>query len=170
LHPALKVKQMKSTYSGPAGIVAFLVFLMVPDSSAAQLREVQQTVYGMDCAPCAYGLEKRMKRMDGVQDASVSLNKGLAHMEFESDHSATLQSIRIAIIESGFSAEEATVRVSGTLLQDGDDWLLLAGEERFALPSPPPLAQADSRVTLTGRVAKNKIPNTDAWTLDISVD
>ncbi len=161
---------MKSTYSGPAGIVAFLVFLMVPDSSAAQLHEVQQTVYGMDCAPCAYGLEKRMKRMDGVQDASVSLNNGLARLEFESDHTATLQSIRIAITESGFSAEDATIRVSGTLLQDGDDWLLLAGEERFALPSPPPLAQADSRVTLTGRVAKNKIPNTDAWTLDISVD
>lgn len=36
-------------------------------SSNAQITKVDQEVFGMDCAPCAYGLERGLKKMDGIE-------------------------------------------------------------------------------------------------------
>ena len=46
---------------------------------SGQITKVDQEVYGMDCAPCAYGLERGLKKMDGLQEVRVSLNDGKAY-------------------------------------------------------------------------------------------
>ena len=38
---------------------------------SGQIARVDQEVYGMDCAPCAYGLERGLKKMDGLQEVRV---------------------------------------------------------------------------------------------------
>lgn len=156
---------------GRAVVVASLLgLLLLPVEGAAQLREVQQTVYGMDCAPCAYALEKRVKRLNGVRQANVSLDNGRVHILFDSQHSVTVASIRSAVTESGFSAEEASIRVSGTLQQKGNVWMLRAAGERFVLTRAPDTAKDDTVVTLTGRVPKNRLAHSEAWALDIESD
>jgi copper chaperone CopZ len=161
---------MKLNRLGPLGIAMIFAFLAIPEESTAQLLDVRQTVYGMDCAPCAYGLEKRMKRMDGVIEASVSLDSGVAHIVFELDHGSTLQSLRSAVSENGFSAEVATVRVSGKLSLSDDGWLLFAGDETFALSELPESGQIDSIVTLTGQVPRGQFPESDAWDLYVTTE
>ncbi len=118
-------------------IVSLIIglFLMLPLGAQAQLLEVKQTVFGMDCAPCAYGLEKRIQKMDGVQSVSVSLNDGLLTADLKQTNALTLQGIRKAVEESGFKAKEATISASGTITKnDAGNYILETGTgERFML-------------------------------------
>lgn len=137
----------------------------------AQLQEVEQTVFGMDCAPCAYGLEKRFKGIDGVEVARVSLNEGFAEVELASGNSLTLDALRSAVRDSGFSPREATIRATGTLEKEGDSWILvLPTGDRFLLERADDQADAyrrlqEGRVTITGRVTRDKEPFRDAYAL-----
>jgi copper chaperone CopZ len=88
-----------------------LVFLIAPEPADAQLVRVTETIYGMDCAPCAYGVERRLTRMDGVTDVTLSLNEGFADVVFADRNSITLNDIRTAIRRSGFSGEGGRVSV-----------------------------------------------------------
>lgn len=89
--------------------------ILLPAASQAQLLEIKQTVFGMDCAPCAYGLENRIQKLDGVQSASVSLNEGMLTATLHKDNNLKLKTIRKAVEESGFKAKEAEVSAAGTL-------------------------------------------------------
>lgn len=111
------------------------LFLLLPLRSQAQLLEVKQTVFGMDCAPCAYGLEKRIQKMDGVESASVSLNDGLLTANLKKDNKLSLSGIRRAVEESGFKAKEANITVKGTVRKNESGNYVLETEtgERFVL-------------------------------------
>jgi len=79
----------------------------------AELQKVEQVVYGMDCAPCAYGLEKSLKKIDGVKDVSISLNKGLATIELKPGNHVTIDDIKRVIEKNGFTPKETRV-IAGT--------------------------------------------------------
>lgn len=119
-------------------ILGTLIFL--PTESNAQLLEVKQTVFGMDCSPCAHGLEKRIKKMNGIQSASVSLNDGLLTAMLNNDNMLTLEEIRNAIENSGFKAQSADIVVQGSLTEgekksfilkvsSGEEFLLAADDQ-----------------------------------------
>jgi copper chaperone CopZ len=106
-----------------------------PTISNAQLLEVKQTVFGMDCSPCAHGLEKRIKKMDGIQSASVSLNDGLLTAKLNNDNMLTLKEIRDAIENSGFKAQKADIIAQGTLIKSDENSFVLKVDsgEQFLL-------------------------------------
>lgn len=109
-------------------------FLGIVGTAQAQLLEVKQTVFGMDCAPCAYGLEKRLKKIEGVEVAQVSLNDGLATVTLTESNHVRLGQIREAIRKSGFSAEASEIQATGTIRQeDGRRVLVLGSGEAFVL-------------------------------------
>lgn len=139
----------------------------------AQLLEVKQTVFGMDCAPCAYGLEKRLKKIEGTTKARVSLNEGLAAIDLAEENAVKLGTIREAIRESGFSAEGSTIRAAGTLKQEAGGWIFdVESGERFVLEEA---AQGDSafqnlkpgRATITGLVPKGEADERRTYRLQL---
>lgn len=144
-----------------------------PTRASAQLLEVKQTVFGMDCAPCAYGLEKRLKKLAGVTKARVSLNEGLASTELAKQSRIKLGVIREAIRESGFSAEDAVIRAAGTLKQEGSRWIFeLPGGEHFVVQQtrtvePAGRALKPGRVIITGRVDENDPDERGGYELEI---
>jgi copper chaperone CopZ len=146
-----------------------LAALLAPSSSAyAQLQKVEQTVFGMDCAPCAYGLEKQMTGFEGVESASVSLNDGRATLQFAEENDLRLEKLRTAIQESGFSAQKATVHVAGTVQQRGRRWTLTTpAGERYVLKGDALDAKPGGRATVTGTVPKGKAPSEDGWALQV---
>lgn len=153
-------------------LLMFAAFLL-PPAAHAQLQEVQQTVFGMDCAPCAYGLEKRMKAFEGIQDADVSLNKGLATLKLQPENKVTLEKIRTAVRESGFSPEDATITVTGTLTQEDGQWILAsAAGERYRLTQTAKNGsehmKAHEQVTVTGRVAEGEKNPQMPWPLQVT--
>jgi copper chaperone CopZ len=126
------------------------------------LEHVKQTIYGMDCAPCAYGIEQGLKALSGVEAVTVSLNDGYAEVELSEDSRLTLADIREVIRKNGFSPKDANVRVSGKLAQSEEGQLLLKtdtavfeleAEEQWLLSQ---LSDGDSSLTISGSVASGE--------------
>lgn len=111
---------------------AALLTLDLPASGA--LLKVDQKIHGMDCAPCAYGTEKGLKKLPGVKDVSVSLNQGNAVVDLKPENKVTMKEIRQIIERAGFTPVEARVEVAGKLERDGDQsWLVTESGSRFKL-------------------------------------
>ncbi len=95
------------------------------------LREVDQTIFGMDCAPCAAGIEKGLKKLDGVTSVRVSLNEGKAILAFESDSDTSLAQIQEVIRHNGFTPKEAVIKLVGQVGRSDDQLWIDSGSERF---------------------------------------
>ena len=137
-----------------------LIFLMAglaPVGALADgLEHVKQTIYGMDCAPCAYGVEQGLKGLNGVAVVTVSLNDGYAKVELSEESQVTLADIREVIRENGFSPKSADVRVSGQVVESDGRFLLKTDSEVFELDAGDQtlLAQLseDASVIVSGSV------------------
>ncbi len=110
---------------------------------AAGLLEVDQVIFGMDCAPCAYGVEQGLRKLQGVQKVTVSLNQGKAVVVFAPDSPTSLKQIRKTIRKNGFTPKDAMVHVAGRLAREGDALLLAAGTVATGL-RPPQMARLGS--------------------------
>lgn len=147
---------------------------MLPQNGQAQLLEVKQTVYGMDCAPCAYALENRINNMEGVHSASVSLNDGLLTTELAEENILTLLQIRKAVEESGFSPREAEIKVTGTLKKEKDQYVIVTPSgDKYAIHSNTVDTEKQLKkvedgetITLSGQISQ-ETKETDYWTLAV---
>lgn len=84
-------------------------------ASAEGLRQVRQVIFGMDCAPCAYGVEEGLKELPGVESVTVSLNDGYAEVALASGSGTSMSDIREVIRNNGFTPKEAHVQLEGRL-------------------------------------------------------
>ena len=115
------------------GVFLGLLGLTLP-TYAEGLTRVEQRIFGMDCAPCAYGIEQGLKRLSGVTDVRVSLNDGVAVVALAADNTTTIESIRKVIRDNGFTPKVAKVTVTGKLVRaDGQMWLEASGLPRYQL-------------------------------------
>lgn len=141
----------------------------------AQMVKVDQTVFGMDCAPCAYGLERGLKKLDGIEEVKVSLNNGKAYLELASDNSLTLQKIQEEVKSNGFSARDAKVVLKGTVVKSNNQIFIKVNQESFlvspgsatgALNKIRALKEGES-VKVEGNVGEEKAEN-GSWNLRAS--
>lgn len=152
-----------------------LAAMMLPVDVQAQIHEIDQTIYGMDCAPCAYAVENRMKNMDGAKNVTLSLNEGKTTAEFVQGSKVTLKDIRDAIRKGGFDARDATLSITGTLNREGERWILsLPSGERYQLerydemiPESDLQERRGQEITLTGLVPKGYEPHEQGWLIHI---
>lgn len=159
-------------------IIASAILLAAASLPAqAQIQEVKQTVFGMDCAPCAHALEKRLGGIDGVTDVKVSLNEGLAELTLQSDNEVTLTAIREAVKASGFAAKAATIRAAGTIKRESGRLVLFSNTgERFELQAREGAdvdfgrltGSAGKRVEITGRVSEGTTASDGLWRLAVT--
>lgn len=102
-------------------------------AGAAGLVEVTQTIFGMDCAPCAHGVQKSLEKLDGVSNATISLNAGTARVQFAGDNSVSLEQIHEAIRENGFTPKEAQLAVEGKLSRREGQPILTFADQQLRL-------------------------------------
>lgn len=109
-----------------AGTIAFPAW-------AGSWRQLDQTIFGMDCAPCAAGVEKSLSRLHGVTAVHVSLNEGRTVLSLAPGSRVTLAQIREAIRHNGFTPKEARgTAVTQVRSENRRLWVEIAGE-RFVL-------------------------------------
>ena len=58
----------------------------------------------MHCTGCSARLQKVLSNLDGISNAEVSFEKGMANIEFNKEI-ITLDEIKNAIVDSGFEVE-----------------------------------------------------------------
>ncbi|MBV6655604.1 heavy-metal-associated domain-containing protein [Ekhidna sp.] len=112
------------------GIITLLTIFSL-SGAMAQMIKVDQKVFGMDCAPCAYGLERGLKKMDGLESVKVSLNDGKAYLTLAATNELTLQKIQEEVKNNGFSARNAEVTLKGELQKERNVWKVKVNGEIF---------------------------------------
>lgn len=153
---------MCSTLSRRIGslIAALGLSVLAVSAQADGFQRVDQTVFGMDCAPCAYGIQKGLEKLPGVLHATVTLNDGKAVVDLAPDNQVTLAEIREVIRHNGFTPKDASVTASGTLQKSGDRYYLSVNsatrlELRTANPSVLSSVPVGAELTVEGRVPES---------------
>ncbi len=126
------------------GIILLMVILSM-GGAKAQLIKVEQEVYGMDCAPCAYGLERGLKKIEGLENIKVSLNDGKAYLGLKLKNNTALKEIQQIVKRNGFSARNAEVIIKGEVQRKENGWEIKTNKEIF-------LVDSDTRSDLLNRL------------------
>ncbi|MEX0721568.1 MAG: heavy metal-associated domain-containing protein [Balneolaceae bacterium] len=163
------MKPIKQHYPFLLSALAILLMLIPLGNVKAQILELDQKIFGMDCAPCAKGVEVRMKKMDGVTDAEIDLKKGEARLIFDDAHHTSLKQIQRSIIDGGFSPKDAQIKVRGMLEKEQDDWHLITDTDDIFLLKEFDAEQYEietgREVTIEALIAERD--NQDFWNLTV---
>lgn len=70
--------------------------------------QIQVTILGMSCPFCAYGAEKKLKKLDGVVELEVVLETGLATLTMEEGADVSNETLQEAVEDAGFEIAKIT--------------------------------------------------------------
>ncbi len=71
-----------------------------------QNKQVQVQVDGLSCPFCAYGLEKKLKNIDGVASLKIDIDQGMAILTVSENKSITEEEIRKVVKQAGFTPKK----------------------------------------------------------------
>ena len=89
-------------------VLSILLLTTIPPVSAQEVR-VSIEVDGLSCPFCAYGLEKKLKRIDGVEKLEIKINDGLAILTFADSSKVDTKAIARKVKEAGFTPGKVTI-------------------------------------------------------------
>jgi cation transport ATPase len=96
-------------------IVAAAILTLSSLSARAEYQQVNLTVFGMDCAPCAHAIHVSMKGIQGVNTVDVDLNTGLVSIKLSPGNSASMRQFNQAVERNGFTHKDAEIMARGVL-------------------------------------------------------
>jgi copper chaperone CopZ len=148
-------------------VAAFFAF--IPLAAHAEYEQVNLTVFGMDCAPCAHAIHVSMTGIQGVNTVDVDLNTGLVTIKLTPGNGASMRQFNQAVEKNGFTHKDAEIVARGKLTGTANAPVLeVSGtQDRYALS--PVTANLDiasllgKTVTVTGalpQAAKGKLSDT----------
>ncbi|MDX8378342.1 MAG: heavy metal-associated domain-containing protein [Mariprofundales bacterium] len=91
--------------------VGFLVFSPLTTALAADdgvLPTATIQVDGLSCPFCVYGLEKNLKKLNGVEQVDTNMTTGKAIVTLTGDPLVDDQTLRQAVKKAGFTARDIT--------------------------------------------------------------
>lgn len=73
---------------------------------SAQTTQIQVTVAGLSCPVCTYGLEKKLKTIDGIENIKIDLEKGLVTFNMKAGKKITEIEVKKRVIDAGYTFKE----------------------------------------------------------------
>lgn len=146
-------------------MVLLPIMLLFSTFAHAGISSMSVTVEGMACPFCAFGVEKRIKKVKGVSSVDVDMRTGKAMITAEPDASIQYRDVPQAVRDAGFTPGEMHISASGLLGKDENGSMVL-GFENFSLSlkidnnelkTQLETAMKSARpVVLNGRIFQNK--------------
>ena len=99
-------------------------FLLAVLPGRAEISQVSIFVDGLGCPFCVYGLEKKLKKVDGVETLQVDLKSGLVVMTLQEGDSPEPSRFVDAVKKAGFTPGELQITAIGKVLAVNDRLLL----------------------------------------------
>jgi len=98
-------------------VILFLSTGFYSNSSFAQSKQsdskkyIQLQVNGLACPFCAYGLEKKLKALDGAGNFDIDFKTGIATLDIPNSNNVTKEELKQIVSDAGF--ELKNVEISG---------------------------------------------------------
>jgi len=73
---------------------------------APETQKIEVEVDGLSCPFCAYGLEKKLIKLDGVKDLKIDVENGLAILIVKKEQAPDRKTIETAVKKAGFTPRE----------------------------------------------------------------
>lgn len=106
--------------AGPGPAAAGADVRAEPSAEPLGMLEVRVQVDGLSCPFCAYGLEKKLRRVDNVAELEIQVSEGRAVVTPAPGTSVDLAQLERAVRDGGFTPRELHVTARGRLTeQDG---------------------------------------------------
>ena len=89
--------------------VVSLLWLMLPNIGLAEDIKSEKAIIqvdGLSCPFCAYGLEKNLKKVKGIESVDIDMKTGKATVIIQSDMHVDNQALRQAVKKAGFTARD----------------------------------------------------------------
>ncbi len=69
----------------------------------AEIKTIAVSVDGLACPFCAYGIEKKIRRLKGVKEIKILLNVGTVILKCTENKSPAFADVRTAVEDAGFT-------------------------------------------------------------------
>jgi len=102
---------MKNPLFRPSVGAAFIAMLFIAMTGAGDRPQVSVRVDGLSCPFCAFGLEKKLKSIDGVTGLEINVNEGVALLTFDDVSSIDRNVIRAHVKQAGFTPREIAIKL-----------------------------------------------------------
>lgn len=133
--------------------------------ASAQVEAAVVKLDGLSCPFCAYGLEKRLKKVEGVEKVEIKVDQATAELTVKKGKALSIEEVEKAVKEGGFTPRELSLTVTGRFaerdgrvvlaLPDSEEIFLVEGNEQLQQVRET-LKGADKPVRLTGKVAQKR--------------
>lgn len=134
--------------------VAMLILGMgISPAVKAQVEEVSIRVDGLSCPFCAYGLEKKLKKIDGVNDVIINIDEGVAELKGKKGESIVVEGLKDAVADAGFTPRQITAIVVGVVEEQGNFVVLkdIGSDFMFVLKESEQLRELRSKLQDTDK-------------------
>ncbi|MBI4530019.1 MAG: cation transporter [Candidatus Latescibacteria bacterium] len=147
-------------------LTALLLGGILSTQGLAQVREVTVKLDGLSCPFCAYGLEKKLKKVTGVEKVEIKVDAGITHLTLKKGKSVSVEEVEEAVKEGGFTPGDVTIAVTGHLTErDGRTVVTIPGSGELFLVEPSEqlrkieeaLKGKDKAVNLTGKLSRERL-------------
>ena len=85
-----------------------LTMIVVPAFAQDSPRQISIRVDGLSCPFCAYGLEKKLKRMEGTEKVWIDIEHGVAEITVAEGKTIREVDLRKAVEDAGFTPRGIT--------------------------------------------------------------
>ena len=92
--------------------MAMLLIALITTTNTTKAQVASEKTYikivvdGLSCPFCAYGLEKKLKKVSGSEDIFIALTVGEATMSVPKDQKPTEEELRKIVKDAGFTPRE----------------------------------------------------------------
>lgn len=147
------------------GLIILILGIFIRLASAEPAK-VQVKLDGLVCTFCAYNLEKKLKRVEAVEDLKILVNAGLAELTIKEGKSIDIDGIKKAVKDGGFTPREIFVTLKGRIEKTDGQMILRVDKvsDVFILKNNEILKDIitsekaqDKIVTITGLVQEERI-------------
>lgn len=100
----------------PERIVLFsLTLLTLLFSSRVLGSDIELKVRGVSCPFCVYGIEKRLKKVEGIKTIQTNYKQSTIHLTRREDVRLSLENLEKAVQDAGFSVDAIILTIFGSL-------------------------------------------------------
>ena len=100
---------MKQNTLSTSLIASLAILLLSTGAFSSEQKQATVRVDGLSCPFCAYGLEKKLKSIDGVDKLEIKVNDGLAILTYKDGAKIDKAVIAKKVKEAGFTPSEITI-------------------------------------------------------------